>query len=843
MKTKLLLSALFTFVFCLLSSQVPQGFNYQAIARDGSGNPILNTSLPVTITIQSDSLGGTIFWKELHSSVATNGFGMFNLIIGKGAKQLGSAVAAFNDINWTVTPKFIKTEILYQSELKNMGSSRLWAVPYSMVAGELVGSLDKLEVAGKTTSFEEALFEVKNKDGQTVFAVYNEGVRIYVDNGAKTAKGGFAIGGFGTTKAPSQEYFVVNADSIRAYIFDNPLVKTAKGGFAIGGFGTTKGFTNDYLLISPDSARIYVDNAPSTKGKKGGFAIGGFDMTKATPTITPFTSLTHVNYFIGQKSGIKNTTGIHNSFIGYETGINNTSGRKNVFLGYHAGYSNDTASYNVFIGNESGNTNRFGRYNTFIGYQSGWNNFIADNSVFLGYKAGYSNNAANNVFLGVESGYSNAIGSQNDFIGYQTGLSNTSGQSNIFIGTQAGFTNTTSSYNVFLGHQAGYTSNAGYNSFIGYQAGRSNTSGQYNSFMGYNAGLSNTSGASNVFLGTSSGYSNTTGSYNTFFGYQAGYSNNGDWNFFSGTQAGYKNTIGNYNSFIGFYAGFNNTTGSSNVFIGERAGYSNLTGNYNTIIGESAGRSQETGYSNVFIGPECGYSNIGGQYNTFLGGWTGYENKGSSNVMIGSLSGNMNINGSGNTFLGRDAGRSNTGSQNVFLGLSAGSNESGSGKLYIENSSTATPLIWGDFSLNQLVINGNSSNNPIGRTFYVNGTAGGNFSWNVDSDARMKKNINSITDPLQKVKRLRGVNFEWGDTSRSELGVQMGFIAQEAINIVPEVVTYKNDHYSMQYAPVTALLVEAMKEQQKQIETQQKEIDELKTLVNSLIANQPMEGN
>jgi hypothetical protein len=78
----------------------------------------------------------------------------------------------------------------------------------------------------------------------------------------------------------------------------------------------------------------------------------------------------------------------------------------------------------------------------------------------------------------------------------------------------------------------------------------------------------------------------------------------------------------------------------------------------------------------------------------------------------------------------------------------------------------------------------------------------------------------------------------------------MGFIGQEAIEIVPEVVTVRNDHYSMQYAPISALLVEAMKEQQKQIESSRQEnqqlrteLDEVKALVKSLLVNQPVQGN
>jgi len=60
-------------------------------------------------------------------------------------------------------------------------------------------------------------------------------------------------------------------------------------------------------------------------------------------------------------------------------------------------------------------------------------------------------------------------------------------------------------------------------------------------------------------------------------------------------------------------------------------------------------------------------------------------------------------------------------------------------------------------------------------------------------------------------------------------GLQIGFIAQEVQKIVPEVVDNNGAHYSMQYAPLTALLVEAVKEQQTMIEELRKEIEALKT--------------
>jgi hypothetical protein len=153
-----------------------------------------------------------------------------------------------------------------------------------MIAEDLAGSVKKLAVEGETSGLEDALFEVKNKDGQTVFAVYNEGVRVYVSNGAKAVKGGFAVGGFGTDKAESAKYLFVGKDSVRIYLDTNPLTKGTKSGFAVGGYDLTKGTVQNYLDVSEDSVRVYIDSNPSTKATKGGFAVGGYDMTKGTMT-------------------------------------------------------------------------------------------------------------------------------------------------------------------------------------------------------------------------------------------------------------------------------------------------------------------------------------------------------------------------------------------------------------------------------------------------------------------------------------------------------------------------------------------------------------------------------
>ncbi|GLR16909.1 hypothetical protein GCM10007940_15240 [Portibacter lacus] len=94
----------------------------------------------------------------------------------------------------------------------------------------------------------------------------------------------------------------------------------------------------------------------------------------------------------------------------------------------------------------------------------------------------------------------------------------------------------------------------------------------------------------------------------------------------------------------------------------------------------------------------------------FLGENTGLSDNGSFNTAIGSFSLQNNVSGIRNTVLGYRAGSgSNVGSNfsgNVLIGYEAGLNITGSNRLYIENSSSATPLIYGEFDNNLVRING-----------------------------------------------------------------------------------------------------------------------------------------
>lgn len=123
---------------------------------------------------------------------------------------------------------------------------------------------------------------------------------------------------------------------------------------------------------------------------------------------------------------------------------------------------------------------------------------------------------------------------------------------------------------------------------------------------------------------------------------------------------------------------------------------------------------------------------------------------------------------------------------------------------------------------------------PQGYKFYVNGTA---YSWGgwQGSDINFKKEIRAIDDPVDKVLRLNGVSYEWKTDDYKDKnfpeGRHYGVIAQEIEKVLPEVVnTAPDGTKSVAYTEIIPVLIEAIK-------AQQKEINDLKELVNQLTSN------
>ncbi len=551
--------------------------------------------------------------------------------------------------------------------------------------------------------------------------------------------------------------------------------------------------------------------------------------------------------------------------------LDGKTGGNSVFLGSGAGANDDGSdNRNVAVGDSALNAITSGSGNTATGYGALYSNTTGNHHTATGYGALYSNTAGiYNTANGFQALYSNTAGFYNTANGYKTLQKNTTGSQNTANGNWALHYNTTGNCNTANGIWALYcNTNGNNNTANGYLANHSNQSGSNNTIIGYEAGRGTTyhSKSGNVFLGYQAGYSAITGDTNVFLGYQAGYSEQGsnklyiensnsaspliygefdnDYLKINGDlettgyfeiptttstagiikQNGSRiiHTYGSDNLFLGKDAGNFTLTGNKNVAVGREALNANTSGANNTANGVKALYSNKTGSWNTANGTEVLYSDTSGSRNTANGYKVLYYNtSGGNNTATGYKALFNNTTGNNNTAIGYSAGMgtaTHSKSGNVFLGYFAGYNEYGDNKLYIENSNSDSPLIWGDFTSNRIVINGNSGDNINDRTFFSNGDAGGTAAWYNDSDVRLKKNIRTIPSSLDKVLHLRGVNYEWKETEHHAEGLQMGFIAQEVEEVIPEVVDNSGDHYSMQYAPITALLVEAVKEQQEMID-------------------------
>ena len=321
-------------------------------------------------------------------------------------------------------------------------------------------------------------------------------------------------------------------------------------------------------------------------------------------------------------------------------------------------------------------------------------------------------------------------------------------------------------------------------------------------------------GVGNTAIGFEALYKNTYGHRNTAIGTHALTNNVGHHNTASGFDALYKNTHGHHNTASGFKALRYNTVGHHNTAVGAEALYKNIEGNANTAIG----------YWSLMY-------NISGEFNTASGSIAlMYNTTGNNNTASGHGALSANITGHGNTAIGYRAGGSNkSGSKNVFIGYQAGNNvgyTNKSNQLLIANGPLpANQLLIGDFSKRTLLINGRTSINGdamVRGNLKVQGKA---FAASFEkSDGRLKKDIKPLNHALDSILQLQGKTYRWKEDTTFANKADIGLIAQDVEKIFPELVAEDDRGYkAIAYSKLTTVLIEAMKEQQGQIATLEKE--------------------
>ncbi|MBN1108296.1 MAG: tail fiber domain-containing protein, partial [Bacteroidales bacterium] len=633
------------------------------------------------------------------------------------------------------------------------------------------------------------------------------------DGDAKGLKGGFAVGGFGTDKAESTKYMFIGKDSVRFYLDTNPLTKKLKGGFAVGGFDLTKGTVQNYLDVSADSVRIYIDSNPEEKKLKGGFAVGGYDLTKG---------ITGDYFNVSGKSDAETING--------EARV----------LWYPA--KEAFRSGNVLIeSKDSVGTNSWAS-----GYQS---KAIGNYSQALGYKA---------IARG---GYSTAIGRNASALGQ---FSFAFGDSAVADGT-GNYAYGSAEIDTVTGLSipGTYTKAAGTNS-IAFGLGAKTMNGSGNIAIGmaseasgdrFALAIGEKAKATN-YRTISIGHWGAYGVPPTLMLYQKPNLASG-----SGSMAiGYGNTSSGNGTLT---IGTGNTASESNSFaigrINRTYGQSSFALGYHLYVysymATAIGRwNADNGTTNSWVSTDPLFM-IGNGYQ--LGSSIIRRNavtvlkSGAVGIGINTPGYTLDVNGeiTSRTYNGlRIRGSSystivrNDGSDFYLLVTAAGDPDGSWNNLrpFSFNLANGSTYLGGQ---TLTVIHG--GNVGIGTTspsykLTVLGTAWCSSGTWTGSDIRWKENIFPITDALTGIKKLNPVSYNLKTSEFPQMGFeegkQIGLIAQEVEKIYPELVRTDNQNYkSVSYEKLTVVLLEAVKEQQQEIESQQQQIDELRALVEKLV--------
>jgi uncharacterized protein (TIGR02145 family) len=298
-------------------AQSPQKMSYQAVVRNITGVLMANQSVGMKISILQGSTTGTPVYVETQTA-STNANGLVTLEIGGGTPSAGT----FSGIDWSSGTYFIKTETdpAGGTNYTITGVSQILSVPYALYSktaktanyndltnkpvlfdGSWSGITDKPNTLdgygiqdavrttgdqeirgiksfkGTTPNMEQALFEIKNQNGQTIFAVYNEGVRMWVSDGAKGTKGGFAVQGFDM----KTDYMVIKPDSANFYVRE-ATTKGVASSFNI--IGVKQNLARKSLMFArPDTVAVSgVMNLRDNLLIAGNLNIAGTIITKIT---------------------------------------------------------------------------------------------------------------------------------------------------------------------------------------------------------------------------------------------------------------------------------------------------------------------------------------------------------------------------------------------------------------------------------------------------------------------------------------------------------------------------------------------------------------------------------
>lgn len=179
----------------MTAQTVPQGINYQGIAKSTSNVLIANKTIGLRIGIYAGSATGTLVWEERHTNT-TNAFGLFHVIIGQGASTGNGTAASFSAINWGSAAHFLKVEVDVNGGTSYVVAeqSQLLSVPYSLYslkAGDVSKNISLNDLSdvdttgvkvGQTIKWNGSLWlPAKDNNSDTALFAYNSNTAHLAD--------------------------------------------------------------------------------------------------------------------------------------------------------------------------------------------------------------------------------------------------------------------------------------------------------------------------------------------------------------------------------------------------------------------------------------------------------------------------------------------------------------------------------------------------------------------------------------------------------------------------------------------------------------------------------------
>ena len=138
MKKTIFSLLMLTFYFINVTGQINKGINFQGVARSDNGIILANKIVTLRLSIKTDSINGLIEYQEI-KSITTNSIGLFSVVVGSKQDRNIISIGNFENINWSLTEKFLHVEVDITGELyfSSLGIQKINYVPYAFYADKV----------------------------------------------------------------------------------------------------------------------------------------------------------------------------------------------------------------------------------------------------------------------------------------------------------------------------------------------------------------------------------------------------------------------------------------------------------------------------------------------------------------------------------------------------------------------------------------------------------------------------------------------------------------------------------------------------------------------------------